>query len=495
MTAVYGQGTLRASGRVHSLYHRKGNAIRARIHGVEHPQWFDATCVGSIVAEIVAPANADFRSRDVTMKHQSEIERVNESSLTPDRAVFLIVSFEGPDAYSTAGGLGVRVSGLAEALATGGYETHMFFIGDPDLPAEEWQLDGRLILHRWCQWLSALHPGGVYDGEKAKVDDLRASLPRFLARQVMKPIVDSGMIPVVLSEEWQTADCAIELSDELHRLGIRDRTLLFWNANNPYSFESIDWRRLAFTNTITTVSRYMRSIIRMRGADAVVIPNGIPVRLIRPEGSSAARLRARNRDRSIYFKMARWEREKGWSQALDALLALRERGRPATLVARSGGPTGAGSGLHSEASLRGLVSREVSSPAQLLECLDGSKESSVDVVDVRFGIRERLAAILYAASDGVLANSVSEPFGLVGLEAMAAGGAGEDYAVSGQNAVVLETLEAAEIVDRSAELRAAPERVRRMRRAARKTAYEYTWDRVANVLLRRTAIEAARRDL
>jgi glycosyltransferase involved in cell wall biosynthesis len=122
-------------------------------------------------------------------------------------------------------------------------------------------------------------------------------------------------------------------------------------------------------------------------------------------------------------------------------------------------------------------------------------------VDVRFGIRERLAAILYAASDGVLANSVSEPFGLVGLEAMAAGGVvytggtGEDYAVSGQNAVVLETLEAAEIVDRSAELRAAPERVRRMRRAARKTAYEYTWDRVANVLLRRTAIEAARRDL
>jgi len=55
-----------------------------------------------------------------------------------------------------------------------------------------------------------------------------------------------------------------------------------------------------------------------------------------------------------------------------------------------------------------------------------------------------LSHVLYAAADGVLANSVSEPFGLVGFEAMAAkgvvytGGTGEDYAAPARNAVVLE---------------------------------------------------------
>jgi len=44
-----------------------------------------------------------------------------------------------------------------------GHETHLWFIGDPELPALEEQ--GQLTLHRWCQWVSALQPGGVYDGE------------------------------------------------------------------------------------------------------------------------------------------------------------------------------------------------------------------------------------------------------------------------------------------------------------------------------------------
>ena len=45
---------------------------------------------------------------------------------------FHIVSFEGPDAYSRAGGLATRVEGLAETLAALGFETHLWFIGDPD---------------------------------------------------------------------------------------------------------------------------------------------------------------------------------------------------------------------------------------------------------------------------------------------------------------------------------------------------------------------------
>jgi glycosyltransferase involved in cell wall biosynthesis len=98
----------------------------------------------------------------------------------------------------------------------------------------------------------------------------------------------------------------------------------------------------------------------------------------------------------------------------------------------------------------------------------------------------------------VLANSVYEPFGLVGLEAMAAGGmiytggTGEDYAVDGRNAVVLETLAPDEIVQRWEEFASAPARAARMRRAARQTARDYSWQRIAAVLLERVAFQAAR---
>jgi glycosyltransferase involved in cell wall biosynthesis len=91
----------------------------------------------------------------------------------------------------------------------------------------------------------------------------------------------------------------------------------------------------------------------------------------------------------------------------------------------------------------------------------------------------------------VLANSVSEPFGLVGLEAMAArglvytGGTGEDYAVAGRNAVVLETLEGEEIADRVEQMAREPRATRRLRRAAYLTARAYSWESVARLLLER----------
>ncbi|HKK50740.1 MAG TPA: glycosyl transferase family 1, partial [Myxococcota bacterium] len=59
---------------------------------------------------------------------------------------FHLLSFEGPDAYARAGGLATRVEGLARTLAQLGFETHLWFIGDPDAPGHEQQ--GDLHLHR-----------------------------------------------------------------------------------------------------------------------------------------------------------------------------------------------------------------------------------------------------------------------------------------------------------------------------------------------------------
>jgi Glycosyl transferases group 1 len=100
-----------------------------------------------------------------------------------------------------------------------------------------------------------------------------------------------------------------------------------------------------------------------------------------------------------------------------------------------------------------------------------------------------LSRILYRAADAVLANSRHEPFGLVGLETMAAGGiaftgsTGEDYVIPLVNAVVLETAEAREIEDYVLYLRAHPQESDRIRRAARRTARLYIWEAAVRNLL------------
>jgi hypothetical protein len=50
---------------------------------------------------------------------------------------FHLLSFEGPDDYARAGGIATRITGLAQALAAAGYETHLWFIGDPDRPGHD----------------------------------------------------------------------------------------------------------------------------------------------------------------------------------------------------------------------------------------------------------------------------------------------------------------------------------------------------------------------
>ena len=73
------------------------------------------------------------------------------------------------------------------------------------------------------------------------------------------------------------------------------------------------------------------------------------------------------------------------------------------------------------------------------------------IVHVRAFLDEPTLFALYAASDAVLANSGKEPFGLVGLEVMAAGGiavcgaTGEEYAEPFVNAIVCDTADGREL--------------------------------------------------
>ncbi|NIW37900.1 MAG: glycosyltransferase [Gemmatimonadetes bacterium] len=249
---------------------------------------------------------------------------------------FHLISFEGPDAYSRAGGIASRVTSLAEGLARVGFETHLWFIGDPDLPGHE--TSELLHLHRWCQWISRHHPGGVYDGEEVKRRDLAASLPPVLVRELLRPAVErDGRLAVVLAEEWQTVDCVQHLDGLLRVAGLRDRVARFWNANNTFGFDRIDWHALARAATITTVSRYMRHQMWSVGVDPLVIPNGLsPDAFEPPDRRAVEALRWRLRGRLVLTKVARFDPDKRWLLAVDTVAELKRRGWRPLLIARGG---------------------------------------------------------------------------------------------------------------------------------------------------------------
>ena len=420
-------------------------------------------------------------------------------TLDPARTVFVLLSFEGPDVYSQAGGLGVRETGLSRSLARAGYPTYLYFCGDPDLAGEEDHEDGRLHLRRWGQWISAQHRGGVYDGEEGKLRDWNYSLPPTVLGNVIEPAAAEGKHVVVLAEEWHTAWSVKLLSDSVFYRGLRDRVVMLWNANNTFGFHRIDWNALNRAATVTTVSRYMKFRMWEWGQNPLVIPNGIPAdSIVDPDPAVVnARPSAAGVDHFL-FKIGRFDPDKRWLMAVSAAAELKRRGRSIKLVMRGGREQHAIE-VMTHAEHQGLVVRHVESPgdvAGLARLLRETREA--DVINLATFLNEPTLRAIYSGCDAVLANSGHEPFGLVGLEVMAAGGipitgsTGEDYAEAYRNAIVLETDDPLEIVTELSLLKQRPKLVAEMRRRGRATARDYVWGKVIDELMLRIEFAAAR---
>ena len=402
---------------------------------------------------------------------------------------FHILSFEGPDSYSRAGGLATRVDGLSETLASLGFETHLWFVGDPDLPG--WEQHGQLHLHRWCQWVSRHHPAHVYDGELGKKAEYNASLPPFMLREVLLPHVQKGGRAVVLAEEWQTVDSVLNLHWLLRYQGVRDQVTMLWNANNTFGFEQIPWPELQAAARITTVSRYMKHRMSEWGVEASVIPNGLGFEAFdAPPRGAVAALRNHHRDRTVLSKMARWDPDKRWLETVSLLSEMKRQDWRPLLLAR-GGAEEHGEEVLRAAHAQGLniVDREWAKPGSQGLMSAVRDVGDADIVNLRSHVDPEARRVLFRSSDAVMANSGHEPFGLVGLEAMAAGGitctgcSGEDYAVPGQNALVLETGEPGEFMSLYSRLRGRADEMRRLRRAGQATARRYAWPNVAQSVL------------
>ncbi len=422
--------------------------------------------------------------------------------ITPRQTLFIILSFEGPDMYSLTGGLGVRVKGLSKALAHQGFETHLFFIGDPDLPSEEVQEQGRLHLHRWGQWISALHRGGVYDGEEEKLRDWNHSLPPAVIDGLIAPAIADGRNVVVMAEEWQTAGSMNLISDSLYYRGLRDRVVMLWNANNTFSFWRINWGALAFASTVTTVSRYMKFRLWEQGQNPVVIPNGIPAESITdPDAGAVTALREAASADHLAFKIGRFDPDKRWLMAIAAAGHLKHTGSRVKLLMR-GGREAHGDEVLSVARMQGLEVAAAPAPksaAELVQLVRQNREA--DVIQLTSFLSDELVALSYAAADAVLANSGHEPFGLVGLEVMAAGGlavtgsTGEDYAHALRNALVVETDDPIELVTLLRLIRDRPALAASIRKRGRATAKDYTWEKVIDHLMLRVEFAAAQQSV
>jgi len=393
----------------------------------------------------------------------------------------VLLSFEGPDRYASIGGLGTRVSQLARALGEAGSLVDLVFVGDPAMKPVE-SFAPNVTLRRWSQWISAYHPRNAYDAEDLKVNDWLESVPPFVIDQIVAPAALEGEQTLVIAEEWQTAGAAIAIDRLARDRGLRSSITLMWNANNTYGWERIDWPALKAAAAVTAVSKYMKFELSLLGVPALVIPNGLDERLLvgaDPELVDAFRVAFGTRKTLV--KVGRFDPDKNWLQAIDAVAELRAGGIDAMLIVR-GGREAYGDVVFARAHERDLtverLEYEGSDPARIA---DGIALAKGPIVHLRAFLDEGALFGLYAAADAVLANSGKEPFGLVGLEVMAAGGVavcgatGEEYAEPFVNAIVCDTPDGRELATYLRDMLTDPERQAELRAAGKETAARYTW--------------------
>ena len=405
---------------------------------------------------------------------------------------FVILSFEGPDSYSFVGGLAVRVTEMTKALAKRGFSTRLFFVGDPDKQDYEAIEGGRLHYHRWSRWLSKQYPDGVYHGEAAKVEDFQASLPEFLVEHIVSANAEDGVLTVILGEDWQTAKALSRTAELLKGADLSENAVLFWNANNVFGFEKIDFVELQSAVHLLTISRYMKERMRALGLDAMVLPNGIPPRFWSKIDTKAGKKLRAFFPGLLLSKIGRYHPDKRWLMAIEALAHYQTFDRGAKLVVR-GGKEEYGKSLRKTAEELGLVWAKVRpKETDIVSILGALKENlNADILEFDSFVPESFLRLLYWSSDAVLANSGHEPFGLVGLEVMACGGVaitgstGEEYIQHFHNGIALSSDEPRELALYLRDLAENPPLSKKLRACAQDTAKVYDWDHILDDFFRK----------
>ncbi|WP_344306746.1 glycosyltransferase family 4 protein [Fodinicola feengrottensis] len=383
----------------------------------------------------------------------------------------LVLSWEYPPAV--VGGLGRHVHALSEAMAAAGHEVTVISRHAPGAPADEIVNGVRVIRVPDDPPLFEFNPETLLAWTMAFNHAVtRAALA----------VCDEIQPEVVHAHDWLVAHAAATLK---HHLGVplvatmhateagRHQGWLPGDLNR--SIHSVEWWLTYEARRVLACSEYMRwqitQLFELPPAKVDTVPNGV-----HPQDwkVSAAAVRTVRRtygstlDAPLLLFSGRLVYEKGLQDILAALPRLRRRHPGLRLVVAGDGPYGD--------ELRAQARRlRLGKSVQWLGFVPG-----------------RQLASLAAAADCALVPSIYEPFGMVALEAAAAGatlvlsdtGGLAELAKNGVSALQVPAGSPAAIADAVSRLLRDEVLSRRLSRQARAVATrDYAWPRIAEQVI------------
>jgi glycogen(starch) synthase len=374
--------------------------------------------------------------------------------MTPIRV--LMLSVEYPPVFD--GGLGIAVAALGQALARRGLEVHVVTRG----PADAVEHDGAVIVHRVAEPDRAAIGGEGYPAFLRWVDDLGQRLAAVGAAVARERAVD-----VVHGHEWHAGAAAEHVAEHAGRPLVatihataRAKAVARGTGPRP-QVEAVERALADAAQVVTVASRWLAGEVAALGVAperTAVVPLGVELGPV-PAADGGSRAAG---ERTI-LAVGRLVAEKGFQDAIAALPALVRRHPDAALAL-------AGSGWFEPALREAAARAGVEDRVRFLGHVD----------------HDALGAH-YRAADLVVVPSRYEPFGLVALEAMAAGrplvaadvGGLAEILPAGEPALRFPPGDAAALAARAGALLGDPDLRRRVADLGRRRAQRFHWDGVA----------------
>jgi glycogen(starch) synthase len=383
----------------------------------------------------------------------------------------MVLSWEYPPVV--VGGLGRHVHALSEAMAAAGHEVTVVTRHAPGAPFDEVVNGVRVV--------RVPEDPPIFDF----ADDLLSWTMAFnhaLTRAALA-VAEQVAPEVVHAHDWLVAHAATTLK---HHLGVplvatvhateagRHQGWLPGTLNR--SIHTVEWWLTYEARRVVTCSEYMRwevtRLFDLPPDKVTPIPNGVGAGPGNVDAGAVADVRARYGDAPLLLFTGRLVYEKGLQDVLGALPRLRRRHRGLKLLVAGDGPETAN--LHAQARTLRL--------GRAVEWLG-------------FVPAEELA-VLSVAADCALVPSIYEPFGMVALEAAAAGtplvvadtGGLREFVRHGATGLRFTSGDVAGLADAVSLVLRDEVLARRLVRGGRAALADYTWPAIAT----RTVKEYAR---
>jgi glycogen(starch) synthase len=386
-------------------------------------------------------------------------------AMTARKLRILMLSWEYPPVI--VGGLGRHVHALATSLAAAGHEVTVVTRYEAEAPLEEIREGVRIV--------RAPEDPPLFPLATPTLLAWTMAFNHSLTRAALHSVAGSGSYDVIHAHDWLVAHTAVTMRDHLgipmvatiHATeGGRHQGWLPGDMNK--SIHSVEWWLAHEATQLLVCSQYMQwevtRLLEVDTAKVTVVPNGVHAVEWKPTPKAVKGARARFAgDGPLVGFAGRLVYEKGAQHLISALPELRHRHPGLRMVI-------AGDGPH-----RGELQTE-------------ARRLKVDNAISFTGFVGGDLASTMAATDAFVIPSLYEPFGMVALEAAAAGapvaasatGGLAEIIEPGITGVTFEAKSTPALADAVSALLADRKAARRMARQARlMVSHRYSWALIA----------------